>query len=242
MFDLFSVQRRNLRINEAQEFYIEKLLTDSAFISEQAQHPRHACLSTWLKPETGRRVLELGCGPGRYVALLSSLGFEVTGVDPIEFKQWPKLREQPNIKLYSGVYAEELPFEDGTFDHVSCLGALLYFNDPVKAIREMGRVMRKDGKIILRTVNRNNCYTRRTGNKLDPASKNLYTLSELISLLDANGFRVHDSFQYGYWPSILPDLYWYFVNVHIPFFIEEGLSNLLPAERRVNNIVHATKA
>ncbi len=182
-------------------------------------------------------VVEVGCGPGKYVAMLSALGYDVTGVDPISFPDWEIINKSSNVKLIDKVYAENLPFPDESFDHAVCLGALLYFDDPDKALQEIFRVIKPGGKVIIRTVNKNNLYTRRSGKKLDPASKNLYSLPELIAVIKKNGFIVSDSYAYGFWPAIWTDLWWYIVRVWLPIPVQDFLSNLLPAENRVNNIV-----
>lgn len=242
LLDLLSQSRRTLRIRDAQDRLNERLLRDRDFSSQQSMHPRHAAIGKWITPTAGRRVLELGCGPGRYVAMLSSMGFQVVGVDPASFDFWSCLRTMPNVILKEGVRAENLPFDDASFDHICCLGALLYFDDPGCALAEMKRVLRPGGRLVLRTVNKENRYTKRTGRLLDPASKSLYTFAELGSFLEAGGFTVVDSFQYGYFPSYLPDFYWYLLNVYLRPLQEEALSNRIPQHERVNNIFHATRA
>src|SRR6516165_3436708 len=39
-------------------------------------------LTRWLPPTKATTILEVGCGPGKYVALFSGLGYQVVGVDP----------------------------------------------------------------------------------------------------------------------------------------------------------------
>jgi ubiquinone/menaquinone biosynthesis C-methylase UbiE len=60
----------------------------------------------------------------------------------------------PNAELHCGP-AEVLPFADGQFDFVSCLGALEHFLDPVSALREMARVARRDAQFLLLVPNAN---------------------------------------------------------------------------------------
>jgi ubiquinone/menaquinone biosynthesis C-methylase UbiE len=149
------------------------------------------------------------------------------------------LRELPGVTLQSGVRAEVLPFEDASFDHVCCIGAMLYFEDPDKALREMLRVVRPGGRVAVRTVNSGNLYTRRTGRRLDPDSHQLYTLPELSELVERHGFDVVERFAYGFWPPVATNLWWYLVTTTIPQPVQRGLSSLLPESRRVNNVVLA---
>ena len=194
----------------------------------------HARLGRWLPPAApGTRVLELGCGPGRYVALLSSLGYSVTGIDLQEFAEWPLIRDRYPVDLRAPVRAENLPFADGEFDHAVCLGALLYFEDPARVLSELRRVVKPGGTIVFRTVNRDNYYTRRTGRKLDPASHNLYTLSELVALLERSGYQVRETYSFGFWPPALTDYWWYLQFVWLPDSIVALLSGLTPPSHRV---------
>jgi SAM-dependent methyltransferase len=204
-----------------------------------ADHPLHASIGRWLPQGGGERVLELGCGPGKYVAMLSTLGFQVPGVDPQSFKTWEIIRERTSAQLLDRVFAEDLPFADRSFDYIVCLSTLHYLSDPLKALREMCRVIKPKGRIIISTVNRNNLYTLRTGRPIDPASKNLYTMQELIYLVEENGAVVSRSFSFGLWLPLCPNLWWYLLAVWIPVRVQSVLSFLTPQKNRHRNTLFA---
>lgn len=229
----------NRQISAAQSRQLSRYTFDAAYTRAMAAHPSNACMSDWLPGGTGEKLLELGCGPGKYVAMLSTLGYRVTGVDPLEFPTWKVLREGTSAELLPGIRAERLPFPDASFDHAVCLGALLYFDDPERALRELRRVVKPGGKVIIRSVNRDNLYTRRTGRKLDPASKQLYTLAELTELIDRCGFRAVRAFAHGFWPPFWTDFWWYLVSVWLSVDAQNYLSSKLRPEYRVNNVVFA---
>jgi SAM-dependent methyltransferase len=84
-------------------------------------------------------ALEVGCGPGLVMELLSPT-FDVKGID-IDPHMVRKAREQ-GLDAYQGD-AMALPFEDNAFDVVYCCYTLLWVKDPEKAIREMARVSRR---------------------------------------------------------------------------------------------------
>lgn len=200
-------------------------------------------LAQWLpQPAEKQHVLEVGCGPGKYVALLSALGFTVTGVDPHEFPQWERLRDAHGCRLMNRVHAEKLPFPDRSFDHVTCLGTLLYLKDPDQGFREIRRVLRPGGQLIVRNVNRGNHYTRRTGMPLDPASQNLYTMNELRSFLESHGFAIEDSYAWGYFPARWIGFHWYLMNVWYPYILNDAMSHWCAPRDRVNNVVRARLA
>ena len=61
-----------------------------------------------------------------------------------------RLREAgvPNVLLQEG-NASDLPFLDGTFDLVLCRSALHHFRDPAGTVREMARVCRPGGRVVV---------------------------------------------------------------------------------------------
>lgn len=237
MMRLKQVMYRQLQ--QSQDKLLHQMLFDREYAERMGGHELHAQILHWLRPQEHREVLELGCGPGKYVGLLSNMGYSVTGVDPLAFPTWEELRRRGNIKLMSDVYGEKLPFPDGSFDAVVCLSALLYFNDPNAGLEEMRRVLKPGGRLIVRTVNRLNYYTAATGRRLDPASKQLYSPDELKALVESHGFRVEKTFTHGFWPPVLTNFWWYLQCVWLPLWVQTLMSNLTPSSRRVNSTVVA---
>lgn len=47
-----------------------------------------------------------------------------------------------------------LPYEDASFDVVTCVVSIDYLIDPIKVLKEVHRVLRKDGKVIISQSNR----------------------------------------------------------------------------------------
>lgn len=237
---MIGVETRTQQIVRSQDVLLQRLLADRRFARRMSRHPLHASVGGWLSVDLGKRVLELGCGPGKYVAMLSTLGFEVTGVDPHRFPSWDLLERATGATLLDGTFAESLPFGDGAFDGVACLGALLYFADARKAVAEIRRVLRPEGRAVIRTVNERNLYTMATGRRLDPASKNLYTMEALTRLLEESGLVVERSFACGFWPPCSVDLWWYLTCVWLPFPVQAALGRLLPQAYRLNNVAFAS--
>jgi SAM-dependent methyltransferase len=228
------------KIHAAKRRELTQLL-NPATAARMAKWDIYGRLGDWLpQAKPGDRVLELGCGSGHFVALLGSLGFTVTGVDPCNYPEWTLIRERTTATLMDNVYAEDLPFDDGSFDHVTSLAAFHYYSDPAKALAEIKRVLKPGGKLVIKSVNRDNLYTLRTGAKLDPSSKNLYTMGELVQFVQEKGFVVQDRYAFGYMPSFWTDYWWYFLCVWAPNSLQQFLSNRLRPECRHNNYVLAT--
>jgi SAM-dependent methyltransferase len=89
-------------------------------------------------PERAPTALDVGCGPGLVMELLSSY-LDVQGID--SDPDMVAACHARGRRAREG-WAEELPFEEGSFDITYCSFLLLWTPDPVKVIREMARVSR----------------------------------------------------------------------------------------------------
>jgi SAM-dependent methyltransferase len=100
----------------------------------------------------GERVLDIGCGPGALTTeLVGRLGAEaVSAVDPSEPFVAAARERHPGVDVRRAA-AEELPFEDGTFDAALAQLVVHFLTDPVAGIRELARVTR-DGGVVAACV------------------------------------------------------------------------------------------
>jgi SAM-dependent methyltransferase len=94
----------------------------------------------------GQRVLDVGCGPGALTTeLVGRLGAEaVAAADPSEPFVEAARRRHPGVEV-ALAGAEDLPFEDGTFDAALAQLVVSFMSDPVAGLSEMGRVTRAGG-------------------------------------------------------------------------------------------------
>ena len=95
----------------------------------------------------GKSVLDLGSGTG--AAYEQLLNFETTAIDPD--KKMLELNAFDNKVLGS---AENLPFEDNSFDNVFCSFVWRNVSDTNNALNEVYRVLRPGGKFILLDMTR----------------------------------------------------------------------------------------
>ncbi len=105
-------------------------------------------------------VLDLACGPGFYTCPLAARvsGGRVVGLDlsrPMLALASRRSRREglANVGFVRGT-ALELPFVESRFDVVNCCGALHLFPDTVRALAEIRRVLRPDGRFTVATVRR----------------------------------------------------------------------------------------
>jgi ubiquinone/menaquinone biosynthesis C-methylase UbiE len=96
----------------------------------------------------GMRVLDVGCGPGGLASVLADRvgGANVAAIDPApQFAQACRERN-PDADVRTGV-AEELPWEDGTFDATLASLVVAFMKDADRGVREMARVTKPGGTV-----------------------------------------------------------------------------------------------
>ena len=101
-------------------------------------------------------MLDAACGQARHVPELHRAGWQVFGLEPSP-EMIVRARHETDaagvpLELYRGI-GEVLPFKDGTFDRVVCMSSLDHYADPAKGMREMARVLKPDGRVIIAVVN-----------------------------------------------------------------------------------------
>lgn len=95
------------------------------------------------------RVLDLGCGEGRYAKRLKSLGFEVFAIDA----DADKFKYREEIEFRHCDITKEIPFPDGFFDYVLLAEVLEHLRNPYEVFASINRVMKKGGSLVLSTPN-----------------------------------------------------------------------------------------
>ena len=95
------------------------------------------------------RILDLGAGAGGVaIALASEPRYRVAAVDVV---MNPDLVELQGDIQYAVASADTLPFKDGSFDAVLCLETIEHLPKPKAAAKEMMRVLRSGGLVMITT-------------------------------------------------------------------------------------------
>lgn len=104
-----------------------------------------------IVPAAEGRVLEVGIGSGLNAPLYTDRVSEVIGLDPHEtLNRMAKARvagAPVPISVLNGS-AEDMPLDDDSFDTVVMTWTLCSIADPVRALREMRRVLRPGGQLL----------------------------------------------------------------------------------------------
>ena len=97
-----------------------------------------------------RRVLDAGCGSGPLAEALIDRGATVTGFDLSgEMIELARKRLGEDVELLTGDLRQPLPFEDDTFEDVVASLVFHYLEDWVSPLKEVRRVLRPGGRLIL---------------------------------------------------------------------------------------------
>lgn len=132
-----------------------------------AHYDRPACLRL-LGDVTGKTVLDAACGPGLYARELLRRGARVVGFD-----QSPRMIEICRQTAGGGEYrvhdlADPLTWlPDASVDLVLLALAIEYVDDRVAALRELRRVLRPDGALVLSRQHPTGDWLRHGGNYYD---------------------------------------------------------------------------
>lgn len=106
------------------------------------------------KVVSGEKVLDMGCGTGRFTVPLAEAGADVTGFDlssgMLEVAAAKLADRGLNATTQQGDMAD-LPFPDNTFDTVTSMLALMHIPlaDRPKVFREVSRVLKPGGRMLL---------------------------------------------------------------------------------------------
>ncbi|MFE2938913.1 class I SAM-dependent methyltransferase [Streptomyces sp. NPDC059255] len=171
---------------------------------------QHRTLTVWAIEHMGvrrsERVLDIGCGGGMAVKLLSeraSRGF-VAGVD-----HSPEMVRQSVRRNVDGVAAGrvafqqgdagELPYEDESFDQVSAIETFYFWPDPMRGLAEAYRVLRPGGQVSVtlemsrEAAERPTAKQRYLGKRFTERSEReglrILSGNDLVEMLGKAGFR-----------------------------------------------------
>jgi demethylmenaquinone methyltransferase/2-methoxy-6-polyprenyl-1,4-benzoquinol methylase len=109
------------------------------------QDPRWRRFLVSRLPDEGGDVLDVATGTGLVAAELLRRGFRVTGLDQSPGMLAVARRRFGDRVPLVEASAEALPFEDGSFDHLTFTYLLRYVDDPGATLVELARVVRPGG-------------------------------------------------------------------------------------------------
>ncbi|MEI9888630.1 MAG: class I SAM-dependent methyltransferase [Rhizomicrobium sp.] len=145
-------------------------------------------------------IVDLGCGTSRFTqALADFYGADVLGVDPsVTMLEQAAAKAQAGAVRFARGSAESIPAPAGSADLVFSSMAFHHFADRTRAAREIRRVLRPGGFVIVRNATRENsrrspharCFT----GFIDVIDRHQPTQAEIVETFAPRGFvlRAHD--------------------------------------------------
>lgn len=177
---------------------------------------------------SGNILLNVGCGDGEYNRELSD-NFEVTyGID-INRKEISYAAEMSENSYFILGNACEMPIPSNMFNRVSCIDVIEHIKDDESVVREISRVTKSGGMLVISVPHKNfpftydpiNTFLRVFGRKVGIGiwgfgHMRLYNEQELSSMLERNGFKI-EKIEYlnSYFSGLVEN---YISNVFYRFF------------------------
>ena len=167
-------------------------------------HPKHLVESPWhdwyvdyLSPAAV--VLDVGCANGGHTVRAARRAKRIVGID-YDVAQLriaaASCRRQglDNVKLFAWDLTRAFPFPDASFDAALFLDVIEHLDPRVAVLREIRRVLKPDGRLLVSGPNRATSWRQRLrGAGLfafsDPDHRVEYTPEEFLSELQAGGFE-----------------------------------------------------
>jgi len=182
---------RNKEEQNIKEFY------DSVYYKEITHSVKVSSYQLRLAKKLGvvanDNVLDVACGTGEFLRACGVLGAKVSGVD-LSDKAINSCKAVLPYGEFHSCSAERLPFENDSFDVVTCLGSLEHFINPVESLKEMVRVAKPTAKFVILVPNKD-FLTRKlrlySGTYQVDAKEEVRTLDEWNDLFISAGIVVN---------------------------------------------------
>lgn len=146
-----------------------------------------------LGAATGQRLLDVACGPGLLLRAAAERGLQTAGVDLSATAIAMAQQALPAADLRVG-NAEALPFANGAFDCITCIGSLERFLDRERALAEMARVAAPGAGFCLLVRNASTLVWRwwrqGLGRREVQGHQDAQTLAQWVALFTRCGFVV----------------------------------------------------
>ena len=153
----------------------------------------------WLKPKSGERILDIGCGEGTYNYRIALRGAQIFGfdLDRRQLRRAMALHKTPSTEFICAD-ATMLPMQSGQFDTVMSLCVFEHLPNDRETLREISRVLRPDGRILL-TLDSLSLKgvddSWRDTHRERHAVRQFYTDQSIADLLKESGFHL-DRYRY----------------------------------------------
>ena len=104
----------------------------------------------WPEKMSGERILEAGCGAGRFTEVALETGAEILAFDLSSAVEvaYRNNKSASNLHLFQASIVE-IPLRKGVFDRIFCMGVLQHCPDPQEAFLSLVPFLRPGGEIVI---------------------------------------------------------------------------------------------
>jgi ubiquinone/menaquinone biosynthesis C-methylase UbiE len=187
----------------------------------------------------GQRVLDVGCGTGTHIIALAKKKRECHGADPFVAISLAKAKkrakeERTKIFLYKAI-GEYLPYKDEKFDLVLCLSTLQHVADQKSTLREIRRVLKHNGKLLISIPTTKNIHTlfREIVPEYFTAAFSIATIRRILA---DEGFQILETTVSGFFPPLLNKA----LQIYYVGFGEKLAQKSVETLNKVANMWHAS--
>lgn len=187
-FEIFNMKQEN----RWKGYWKERISQDKDYFGKESENADE--IISLLDIKERDFILDIGCGNGSYLSDIknkiknsSCFGIEIS-------KDAINLCKDKRIKLVLGDM-EDIPFEDEKFDKVFSLGVIEHTNNTQKVIKEIARVTKPDGIILITIPNKFSFFHITKNYKMligtwDIGIEKSFTIHQLSKLLKKEGLTL----------------------------------------------------
>lgn len=183
-------------------------------------------LNSFVKKIHDKKILDIGCGNGDHTVVFCKNKNKVTGLDVVDlrFEEYKK-----NFKFVKSS-GRILPFKNNSFDIVISLDVIEHVKNDDFFVEEIYRVLKKDGRILIATPNKNrlsNILLKLMGKPIKypyliGKSKNLGNMIHIREYLES---ELYDLFQKHNFKKIKIKKFWFGLRGFLNIGVEQPLFN-----------------
>lgn len=185
-----------------------KLFLYNLYFNEKKNKPLQKVLFSLIKYKVRgakilpkRKLLDIGSGSGQFIYDMKHFGMEVYGIEPGEFNETDAKDKELNILKLDLIQAK---YPSNYFNIITINHVLEHVDNPIKIIKEIRRILKKKGDLIIGVPNYNSlayALFKKNWYQLD-APRHLFNFSDttLVKILEKEGFSI-EKIRYNSRPS-----------------------------------------
>jgi len=216
-------------MNDIKQFYEQDALREISGSTQRIEELRYRMLLSKV-PIKSKKVLDIGCGNGELISMLAEEGHVCVALDLSE-NRLSKFKDRATNLGVAQVQGDviNIPLRNSSIDIIMCSEVLEHIKDYEKVLKEMNRVLRPHGKIIVSVPYKEELMEMvcpHCGKRFVPHGHlHSFDKSILFSSMDHCGFNVIYS-HVG--PSIISKIIYRGIRINIPliFLIDRLVSKL----------------